>query len=209
MTEEVIVANADAIKIIKKEIAKMEQAKYNEASNDLHVTESREGHKDVLLDVKVDVKKKPKKCRYFNRGYCKYKTKCRFTHLLGLCSQYLQTGKCGKSECDKRHPKSCKWDNGMNSCKRGIECMYLHVSVDQVHNVHKNHIEQNVQEGKQYPCVGCKYSWKERHHVKSHIIQNIEVFFCLNCDDWIQDKSAIFETGWTMFDESGGLRYDV
>ena len=108
----------EVMKIIKKEIVKMEQAKYNEASNNLHVTESRAGHKDVLVDVKVDVqdkvaeKKKPKKCRYYDRGYCKYKTKCRFTHLLGLCSQYLQTENVGKGNVTK----SCKWDNGMHSC---------------------------------------------------------------------------------------------
>ena len=100
------------------------------------------------------------------------------------------------TECGNKKPKDNKAFNDYSA------------SVD-TNQVHKNHIEQNMHEGKQYPCVGCKYSWKERHHVKSHIIQNIEVFFCLNCDDWIQEKSAIFETGWTMFDETGGLKYDV
>ena len=57
--------------------------------------------------------------------------------------------------------------------------------------------------------VGCKNTWEERNHVKSHTIQNMEVFFCLNCDDWIQEKAAVFDKGWTMFDEAGALSYDI
>ena len=162
-------------------------------------------------DVKdmVPHQKKPKKCRYFDRGYCKYKTKCRFTHMLGLCSQYLQIGKCERKECDQRHPKSCKWDKGNSACKRGIDCMYLHGNTAGEEADNYYHHEQNGNAGQQFKCVGCKHSWEERKNVKSHIILNMEVFFCLNCDDWIQEKAAVFNDGWTMFDETGALRYDI
>ena len=126
---------------------------------------------------------------------------------MGLCSQYLQTGKCGRNECDQRHPKSCKWDKSNSTCRRGLDCMYLHgnVVVNQAHN----YFEQNGNACQQFKCVGCKNTWEERNHVKSHTIQNMEVFFCLNCDDWVQEKAAVFDKVWTMFDEAGALRYDI
>ena len=151
--EEGIATNANALKRIDGELEKLTKMEKEASQNT-----SEHVHGDVK-DM-VPHKKKPKKCRYFDRGYCKYKTKCRFTHMLGLCSQYLQIGKCERKECDQRH-------------------------------------------------VGCKHSWEERKNVKSHIILNMEVFFCLNCDDWIQEKAAVFNDGWTMFDETGALRYDI
>ena len=39
--------------------------------------------------------------------------------------------------------------------------------------------------------------------------KDTRVLFCLNCHDWIKDKSAVFEAGWTMFDEAGFLRTDI
>ena len=41
-----------------------------------------DANKDNLENVKIvdNVNKMRKKCRYFNRGFCKYKKKCRFHH---------------------------------------------------------------------------------------------------------------------------------
>ena len=61
-----------------------------------------------------------------------------------------------------------------------------------------------VMELNEYQCARCK-----RNHVKRHLVKNMEVFFCLNCDDWIKEKDVVFTEGWTLFDESGFLRHDV
>ena len=45
--------------------------------------------------------------------------------------------------------------------------------------------------------------------MEEHNIKNMRVFFCLNCYDWIKDKNAVFEQGWSMFDEAGFLWTDV
>ena len=45
-------------------------------------------------DVDKVKNKRTKKCRYFNRGYCKYCDKCRFIHPKNICSEYLKTSKC-------------------------------------------------------------------------------------------------------------------
>ena len=84
--DEVIVAISDAIKRIGKEIQKIvdsksENKKTNAASEATKGT--FEATKDVSDNVKIfdvdEVRNKiAKKCRYFNRGYCKYSDKCKF-----------------------------------------------------------------------------------------------------------------------------------
>ena len=65
-----------------------------------------------------------KKCWYFNWGYCKYTSKCHFSHPREICQTYLEGYNCNQRECEKRHPKSCKWIEGSRSCKRQ-DCAYL------------------------------------------------------------------------------------
>ena len=61
----------------------------------------------------------------------------------------------------------------------------------------------------EYKCSGCKSSWTEKCYVKEHVIQNMQTFFCLNCDDYIKDKTQVFNKGWTLVDEHGFLRRDL
>ena len=42
-----------------------------------------------------------------------------------------------------------------------------------------------------------------------HIIKSKEMFFCLNCDDWIGNKEEVLKSDWTLFDSNGDLRRDV
>ena len=51
--------------------------------------------------------------------------------------------------------------------------------------------------------------FESENYVIKHIIQNKEVFFCLNCDDWVQNKELVLKGDWTLFDENGDLRRDV
>ena len=196
VVEEVIVANADAIKRIDKEMKKTE-LKINSAATDTSVKACGE------VEEVVSDKKKRKKCRYFNWGYCKYTNKCRFVHPLDICRDYLRDNKCERIECGDRHPKRCKWEQSERGCQRGIGCLYLH-STSAIKFDNENSLAT-----KEYKCEGCKYTWNDRTCMQEHNIKNMSVFFCLNCDDWIKNKFAVFEHGWTMFDEAGFLRTDV
>ena len=60
-----------------------------------------------------------------------------------------------------------------------------------------------------YQCAGCIHVWNDTNCVKEHLIKSMRVYFCLNCDDWINEKAAVFNQGWTMFDEAGFLRHDI
>ena len=57
------------------------------------------------------------KCRYFNVGFCKKKTNCKYLHPTLDCEH-----NCSKSECTYRHWIDCKnrqdcYYNGLGLCK--------------------------------------------------------------------------------------------
>ena len=59
--------------------------------------------------------------------------------------------------------------------------------------------------GTEYQCAGCKSTWNNITHVVPQDVQNIKLFFCLYCNDWIQQKHLVLEQGWTLFDEDGNM----
>ena len=59
-----------------------------------------------------------KVCKYYNTGYCKYDSKCKFFHSKESCE-----GGCAGKQCHKRHPKACKYKS---KCKRKSSCKYKH-----------------------------------------------------------------------------------
>ena len=66
-----------------------------------------------------------------------------------------------------------------------------------------------ITEVPKYTCISCDHTWKESKFVVKHVIQNMEVFFCLNCDDWVQEKSRVLDKGWSLFDMAGNLNQFV
>ena len=81
-------------------------------------------------------KKDRKKCRYFNRGYCKYRENCKYDHPAVICHDYLQDGSCRKNACNERHPKSCKnWRRSPEGCHRAETCQYLHIDSEKFDSI--------------------------------------------------------------------------
>ena len=186
--DKVIAANNDAIKRIDSEILKI---KSDEAKAD------SDKHKDAKL------KDTEKRCRYYNGGHCKYKLKCKFVHAKEICKKVLDGKKCYEKACIGRHPKICKWWQGQSGCKRE-DCDYLHIDVTLAcDDVNTNNAH------KVYPCSGCQNYYEDQTCVVKHVVKNTQIFLCLNCDDWIQEKDKILNPGWTMFDLNGYLRRDV
>jgi hypothetical protein len=144
---EIIVANSDAIKRINKEIEEL-------TKNNQHF-----------------VKTGRKRCRYFNRGYCKFTTKCRFVHTKQVCKDHIQNMKCENKDCLDRHPRVCKWLSSVSECTR-TDCEYLHVT-----------LATSDKQTTEYKCVSCKGVWTDKVCVIQHMINRQQVHFCLNCDD--------------------------
>ena len=177
--------NAEAIDKITDEIHNLQNdnSKANTAEEDM-----KEGEKRV------------KRCRYNNRGHCKYKTECKYIHYREVCKTYLDGRKCDQNACKKRHPKVCKWLAGKDGCRRN-DCDYLHVTLASDDGQKEAH--------KCFPCAGCKSNFGDAWCVVQHIANGRTFSLCLNCDDWIVKKDMVINPGWTLFDQNGDLRADV
>ena len=213
---ESISENSNAVKRLEKEIKSIEKDRNKNENNKKEVEGAIKRLDDEILLIKKDAKKsdicmeaselgdKKKKvirCRYFNYGFCKYKEKCRFVHPKEVCGTY-SGGKCEDSSCLKRHPKACKYFRGQTGCKRKEGCDFSHdVLICGVAT--KDKLDNN------YNCAGCKHDWQESQFVVKHYIKNREIFFCLNCEDWIKDKTKVLDHGWSLFDQDGNLKYFV
>ena len=185
--DEVIVANADAIKRINKEIKELSE-------KESHRNLSNDALENVVSDSdQVKRNKVKKRCRYYNRGYCKYKHKCRYSHPKHICKEFLENGACTNTDCMERHPIRCKWVKSEHGCSRS-NCEYLH-----------NTLPINDS----FKCAGCLDIWNDPTCVIQHVIRNQEIYFCLNCNDWIKEKSRVFDQGWTLLNEQGFLRTGI
>ena len=180
--DELLVANSKELKRIDGEILGLQTDKANAAPE----------HVQILNETK--------KCRYFNRGHCRYKDKCKFLHTKEICKSHLEGGKCSESSCMRRHPKVCKWWQ-RGECRR-TDCNYLHVTLV-CGDGQKNHEHEN------FPCFGCRNVFEDKSCVVQHNIENTILFLCLNCNGWIQHKEIIIHPGWSLFDMNGELRRDV
>ena len=60
-------------------------------------------------------------CRYNKFGYCKFGGKCQFRHNNVKC----KVKNCKVSECEKRHPKICRYKRDYGRCKF-TPCAFSH-----------------------------------------------------------------------------------
>ena len=81
-----------------------------------------ENLKTIKLDESAKANKnKVNRCKWWNRGFCKYKKDCPDLHPQEICSE----GQCESKECEKRHPNTCKnWKKGF--CKFLEQCEFSH-----------------------------------------------------------------------------------
>ena len=93
---------------------------------DTQIAVDKASNDDIEKDcVEVVRKPKRKKCRYFDKGFCKFTTKCRYIHPQNICNSYRSIERCDQSDCPNRHPKVCKWVECSKGCIRE-NCAYLH-----------------------------------------------------------------------------------
>ena len=83
--DKILIANSEAIKRIDTEIKTM--AGNMDAKEPLIKEDTVENEKEKEVKGK-------KICRYNNRGYCKYKIKCRFVHNIEICKNHLDNEIC-------------------------------------------------------------------------------------------------------------------
>ena len=55
-------------------------------------------------------------------GYCKFSDSCRYKHVTLVC----EDGQCEIQNCEKRHPKICRYYRDYRRCKFTVGCKYKH-----------------------------------------------------------------------------------
>ena len=116
-----------------------------------------------------------RKCRYYNRGFCKFEQKCKFDHPKLVCEEYLQDGLCLQKKCPKRHPRHCYsryWANTPEGCRRNENCQYLHVTTKRFcSNEKKQQLSTVIEDENEDVTVSCDqwdYVSNNRYHQRKH-----------------------------------------
>ena len=78
--------------------------------------------------IYTDNKQYPRrKCRYFNRGFCKFGKTCLFVHPSTICDKLLNGDVCKTRGCQHRHPKNCRhWSKKSEGCRR-LDACHLYI----------------------------------------------------------------------------------
>ena len=97
-------------------------------------------------------RKEIKRCKWWNRGYCREKESCSFDHPSGNCEDHLK-GRCRSKGCKiLRHRKICKYFITDTECHRGETCEYLH----------EKDKDDNEKDEKDVEVLKTKYNNKEQ-----------------------------------------------
>ena len=71
-------------------------------------------------------------CIYNKFGHCKYGEVCRYRHVTEKCQEIG----CQRYNCDKRHPKQCKYFIKFGQCKFSFSCSFVHEEIFPVNRQH-------------------------------------------------------------------------
>ena len=143
-----------------------------------------------IIDANVLKLSNAKKCRYYDRGYCKFQDGCSFVHPLTICQKFLQKEvkeQCNQRQCKDRHPKNCKYWSREEGCRRGEYCQYLHQQNKLPQTSHQtateystNHVENNMES-----ITTCRNEFENedslRVHTETTHVENA-ILDCNECD---------------------------
>ena len=63
-------------------------------------------------------------CSFHQSGHCRYGSHCNKRHTVDTCTNFP----CMKEDCNKRHPKLCRYFTVSGFCKFNEQCSYLHMT---------------------------------------------------------------------------------
>ena len=90
--------------------------------------------------TKVFMNRNFHQCYFNNRGYCRFRDKCRYRHYKQICPKSI----CRDQECNYRHPRSCKYRELCKFYKKDI-CAFKHINIikkETSENEIKSHFEE-------------------------------------------------------------------
>ena len=143
MKSDTIQIETERLKKMKVETMKNINKFESSLNNSIYNDATRRIYSGILSKIKDNVSKilstniikklfefentNKRKCRYHNRGFCKFGDQCHFQHHSSICEEYKNNGQCERQDCHSRHPKLCRhWAKKPDGCKRNEKCQYLH-----------------------------------------------------------------------------------
>ena len=136
-----------------------------------HILDQGEATKSKLLSMNFfdqDVLQKTRKCRHFNRGFCKFRNNCNFDHNPEICDDYLRNKLCKRTDCPHRHPKPCRNVKNGERCNWGQNCLYLHIISNETSKSEENSIADNITKSITYSCDICKTTFNCASDLTNH-----------------------------------------
>ena len=125
---------------------------------------------------------KTKQCKYDRKGFCRNREKCAYFHAFESCDDFVVTGICSKSGCDKRHPKTC-YNFIQSECRWGQSCRYLHR--EQMIQIIVKHQEENEKELDNKERENCEISEEDDTYEVDCIDKNIDCKECTQEDKYV------------------------
>ena len=145
------------------------------------------------------------KCKFFERGYCKYGSKCRFRHPSRACEDFEMNLCSDGAKCEHRHPKRVclYWMRG--HCSEGEKCLFRHIksnhgNANKESPPHIKHIKicryfenGNCRKGENccflHPDIECRYSRNNKpcpKGVKCLEFHRAQPHSFRDCEFWLQ-----------------------
>ena len=188
-------------------------------SIDWLLAKARKAEKANLVeDVQKDrgeEKTEKRRCKWWNRGFCREKEKCPFLHPKEDCQDHMQ-GRCILRGCTLRHRRECKFFSSKAGCIRGEMCAYIHKKTteekDTVEDSEKNLKEkpnvksrevQTETELKTQDCI-CK-----KAEVENEVVMEEERIICIfkriQCseEEWDDIEETVRDSGMGLEDMLG------
>ena len=215
MIDEIIVKNSDDIELMKKvkdeneDAIKSLESKIEELDNEIQKRnkEFQNLNQHKIKENEKQLENQQIVCRYYNKGYCRRKSWCRYIHPENVCKIFLKDGKCFVRDCSSRHPKNCKYEK--QACFRGDMCAYLHIdseqTVDNQDDINNKEDLERVDDDAKDSIgndamnddsnakdnemnFGCAHCQSDNIRNKCHQCKN---YFCDKCELKVNDESIL------------------
>ena len=81
------------------------------------------GHRVKEVTTSAPKVKMSRRCKWWNRGYCREQVNCLLRHEGEDCPEHINSGSCINRGC---HRKLCKYWSLEEGCHRDLKCQFLH-----------------------------------------------------------------------------------
>jgi hypothetical protein len=177
-----------------------------------------------IIDKERNQTKMLKKCKFYNRGFCREGNSCYYLHPEKKCEKHCEGKRCSEgSKCQMRHPHHCQhWKKG--NCFRGEDCLYLHLdkvedkcdddsqnsdettekplSTEEIYKLYENRTDLDDTLGKELSAEEIIELYENEKHVE-------ETFVDANADDCTDDSIQLFKNNMNNKNQRNYIDFDL